>query len=432
MLRITRTTEKMAEAQWAITHWSSLNDLLVQYLSPAYANLFARPSVAADGAVEWYSELNGEPVPLLQLTADVRAHAESLLTQKLASVAELHQRLEQNGSLSADVLQLLKLAGQQPARDSIWVIEGQPVITVWPDSAPQPVAAAVPAARRLWWPWLLLAFLLAVLALFLLRGCLPTAPPESAVTQPEPAATQPEPMVAQPEPESPQPVIEKPAVKPPPPVKALCPVNRKKQQAPEVVIVFDASGSMAISMDATVEELQRWNEGYAPRNIEREPRRISLARTAANKLIDEVPKDMTISLVSAANCRSIAVSKPFAFQQRGTLKKSVNRIEPEGKTALAEALTKAGSLVDGVDRDAIILLITDGDETCGGDPCAVANRLKKAKPRLQVNVVDIMSTGAGNCIAENTGGGVFTVNNTRDFNKVVTEAMKEYIPQGCE
>lgn len=442
MLRITRTTEKLAEAQWAITHWSSLNDLLVQYLSPAYANLFARPSVAADGAVEWYSELNGEPVPLLQLPADARARAESLLTQKLASVAELHQRLEQNGSASADVLQLLKLAGQQPASASVWVIEGQPVITAWPDSAPQAAAAATATAaaagavtaRRLWWPWLLLAFLLAVLALFLLRGCLPTAPPEPAVTQPEPAATQPEPVVAKPEPapEPPQPVIEKPAVKPPPPVKALCPVNRQKQQAPEVVIVFDASGSMAISMDATVEELQRWNEGYAPRNIEREPRRISLARTAANKLIDDVPKDMSISLVSAANCRSIAVSKPFSFQQRGALKKSVNRIEPEGKTALAEALTKAGALVDGVNRDAIILLITDGNETCGGDPCAVANRLKKAKPRLQVNVVDIMSTGAGNCIAENTGGGVFAVNNTRDFNKVVTEAMKEYIPEGCE
>lgn len=103
-----------------------------------------------------------------------------------------------------------------------------------------------------------------------------------------------------------------------------------------------------------------------------------------------------------------------------------------GKTALAEALEEAGKRVNGVDRDAIILLVTDGEETCGGSPCDVALELKKRKPRLQVNVVDIMNTGAGNCIASNTGGKVFAVNNTQEFNKMMNNAVKEYIPQGCD
>lgn len=408
MLRITRTTEQLADAQWAVTHWSSLNTLLVQYLPSAYVNLFARPVAASDGAIEWYSELNGEPIPLDQLTADNAARVEFALAQKLASIAQLREKLLHNGSASDETLQLLKLASQQPARASVWVIDGQPVITAWPDNASLKAAPVAPV-RRVWWPWLLLLLLLAALALFLLRGCLPVHPQASV------------PHTAQPQPEKAKPAV-----------KALCPAERKQQQAPEVVIIFDASGSMAVSMDATIEELRRWAEGKSERNIEREPQRISLARTAANQVIDELPKDMSISLVAAANCKKVSVSEPFSAQQRGALKAQVNRIEPEGKTALAEALTKAGNLVDGVNRDAIILLITDGDETCGGDPCAVAKKLKSLKPRLQVNVVDIMNTGAGNCIAENTGGHVFAVNNTREFNEIVSRAMKEYIPEGCE
>jgi hypothetical protein len=43
-----------------------------------------------------------------------------------------------------------------------------------------------------------------------------------------------------------------------------------------------------------------------------------------------------------------------------------------------------------------------------------------------------MNTGAGNCIASNTGGKVFAVNNTQEFNKMMNNAVKEYIPQGCD
>ncbi|RKO82031.1 VWA domain-containing protein [Pectobacterium parmentieri] len=402
------------------------------HLSLSHRNIFAQPMQANDGAIEWYSEINGQPIRLTDLPTSERMRAEALLTQKQHIISELKNKLAQDRRVSEDVLRMLTLASQQPADSSIWVIGDQPVIT---ELSPPPIIAVAPviAPRRIWWPWLLLLLLLAVLALFLLRGCLPVAPTEPA--QPPESVTPTEPVTPEKpvQPTEPAAPIKPPKPVPPPVTKALCPAQRTVQQAPEVVIILDASGSMALSMDATPDELERWLEGdELVRDIEREPRRISLARQSTSNIIDKLPKDMNISLVAAADCRKVTASTPFPPSKRTALKNQINRIEPIGKTALAEALEQAGKLVDGVERDAIILLVTDGDETCGGDPCEVASKLKKSKPRLQINVVDILNTGAGNCIASNTGGSVFAVNNTQEFSNIMNKAMKEYIPEGCQ
>ncbi|MBU4682360.1 VWA domain-containing protein [Cedecea davisae] len=409
MIRITRTAESAAQCQWAIANYPELISLLGQYLPANMVNLFARPSAASDGVVEWYSELNGKPVPLAELSPGEAERLERVLEQKLAAIADLHAKLQPQGMLSAESLALLSVASGKPDRGSVWSVGGQPVITFWSANNVSAVPATI-AARRLWWPWLLAFLFIAALALFLLRGCMTqTAVPEVV-----------------------QPVAHITPVVPEKSIKKLCPAQRAELQAPEVVVIFDASGSMSLSMDATPEDLIRWSEQKPVTNIEREPRRITLARSSANQIIDSLPKDMNISLIAAETCNRVTTTSPFPAEQRAQLKASINRIEPVGKTALAEALTKAGKMVDGVNRDAIILLITDGDETCGGDPCAVAQALKQAKPRLQVNVVDIMNSGAGNCIASNTGGSVFAVNNTKEFSAMMNKALEEYIPENCE
>lgn len=373
--------------------------LIDRHLSAGYKNLFARPHLASDGAIEWYSDINGQPVSLTALPPAEKEQARALLQQKLIVIEQLYQILSLNNSAPADVMQVLSLASRQPDERGVWVVDGQPVITAWSERPAVPATPVARPGRR--WLWLLLV-LLVLLALLLLRGCMPTAE---------------------------RPVQHAPA---PLPVKQVCPINRTKQQAPEMVLIFDASGSMSISMDITPEELRRLMQDEPVENFDREPRRISLAHRSAKQVIDEVPKDIDISLVAAATCQQVFVTSALPFAQRNELKHAIDKIQPVGKTALAEALEKAGKLVDGVDRDAIIVLITDGEETCGGDPCEVAQRLKQSKPRLQVNVVDIMNTGAGNCIASHTGGSVYAVNNTHEFNEMMNQAIKEYIPEGCD
>ncbi|MGL4429808.1 MAG: VWA domain-containing protein [Silvania sp.] len=399
MIRITRTVEHSIPVQNYINLYPAFISLIDRHLSAGYKNLFARPHLASDGAIEWYSDINGQPVSLTALPPAEKEQARALLQQKLIVIEQLYQILSLNNSAPAEVMQVLSLASRQPDERGVWVVDGQPVITAWSERPAVPATPVAHPGRR--WLWLLLV-LLVLLALLLLRGCLPTAE---------------------------RPVQRAPA---PLPVKQVCPINRTKQQAPEMVLIFDASGSMSISMDITPEELRRLMQDEPVENFDREPRRISLAHRSAKQVIDEVPKDIDISLVAAATCQQVFVTSALPFAQRNELKHAIDKIQPVGKTALAEALEKAGKLVDGVDRDAIIVLITDGEETCGGDPCEVAQRLKQSKPRLQVNVVDIMNTGAGNCIASHTGGSVYAVNNTHEFNEMMNRAIKEYIPEGCD
>lgn len=407
MIRITRTVEHSAPVQNYINLYPVFISLVDQHLSAGYKNVFARPCQASDGAIEWYSDINGQPVLITELPPTEKEKARALLQQKLVVIEQLYQKLSMHNSAPADVMQVLSLASRQPDERGIWVVDGQPIITAWSESTVAQVAPVVSKGNR--WRWLLplLLLLLALLAFLLLRGCALTVKP-------------------------PVPAVPTQAVPVQQSVKQICPAKRTKQQAPEMVLIFDASGSMAISMDATPDELRRLMQDLPVKNIEREPRRISLAHRSAKQLIDEVPKDMDISLVSAATCQQVYVSPALPFTQRDELKHAIDKIQPVGKTALAEALDKAGKLVNGVDRDAIIVLITDGEETCGGDPCEVARQLKQKKPRLQVNVVDIMNTGAGNCIASHTGGSVYAVNNTHEFSEMMNQAIKEYIPEGCE
>ncbi len=429
MIRITRIVKPSVELTDYAASFSPFRTLLETYFPPSIQNLYARPVIADDGAVEWYSDINGQPRRLLDLSETEQSRARAVLEQRLDNVRALHQKLAISGGEPEAMMRVLLAASQTPAPEQVWVIDGQPVIVPPAEGAPRAAAAATAAAAvapavagRRWWPWLLLLALLIALILLLLSRCSPLRESAAPVTQ-APPTTSAEPIKTETSPAPQAPVK---------PGKAVCPAQRTQQQAPEMVVIMDASGSMAITMDATQDELISWNQGKYVENIEREPRRISLARNAAKGIIDSIPHDMNISLVAAENCRQVSLSPSFPFAQRTALKKRIEGIQPVGKTPLAEALMLAGKKVDGVNRDAIILLISDGDETCGGDPCQVARELKKRKPRLQVNVVDIMSTGAGNCIASSTGGKVFAVNNTQEFKQIMKKAMQEYIPEGCE
>lgn len=68
-------------------HYSRLRDVLLQR-APAAASLFAEP-VSGAGAVSWYGEGSGEPVPLSSLSPARRSEAEALLSRGLAALSPL-------------------------------------------------------------------------------------------------------------------------------------------------------------------------------------------------------------------------------------------------------------------------------------------------------------------------------------------------------
>lgn len=69
-----------------------------------------------------------------------------------------------------------------------------------------------------------------------------------------------------------------------------------------------------------------------------------------------------------------------------------------------------------------IVLITDGGENCGGDPCAFARQLNRTD--IQIDVVLVSSNSRElMCLTRETGGNFYTLNNISDFSKTLTRSM---------
>ena len=289
----------------------------------------------------------------------------------------------------------------------------------------------------------------------------PVDPPEPEVpAEPVPPLVEvpePEPELLRPRMVTPEPVPPKPEVVPPkvaapvrPPVpkaitienaKDVCPEDRPASLAPEMIVVFDASGSMQININATEAE-QEWlfkilNAGPNPlsrlspsdrqkfERLHREPTRIVTAKQATIDVMQRLPKDVGTGLVVVDQCPGGARNLGrFSPSQRGQMINRLSQLRPHQGTPLADGLLQGGELADGVTRQSTILLVSDGEENCGGDPCFVARNLKRQKPHLKINVIDIGGTGAANCAAELTGGKVYTVANVKELNLVVERATQ--------
>ena len=81
------------------------------------------------------------------------------------------------------------------------------------------------------------------------------------------------------------------------------------------------------------------------------------------------------------------------------------------------------------------MVISDGADTCGRDPCAAARAVKAKRPNVAINVIDV-SGGDGRataqCIAGATGGKVLTPNSTLDMKNKVQQATRLPDTRNCQ
>ena len=118
------------------------------------------------------------------------------------------------------------------------------------------------------------------------------------------------------------------------------------------------------------------------------------------------------------NCKDTKLEVPFAKKNSANIKLALNRINPQGQTPITYALEQ--SLNDfPKDSNAYnsIILITDGIETCGGNPCDLAELFQQKKIALKPFIVGLGITDSlkkfFNCLGtyydvadENEFGGV--------------------------
>lgn len=127
-------------------------------------------------------------------------------------------------------------------------------------------------------------------------------------------------------------------------------------------------------------------------------------------------------------CSATAQIAPIYASNTNNILNGMNSVDIGGATPLVYALDRA-IYQDFANLDTTtpkkIVLITDGGENCGGDPCAFARKLMKNRSDVHIDVVLASSSSkALSCLASTTGGHFYTVNNLADFTTTMTKSIQ--------
>ncbi|TKD48277.1 MAG: VWA domain-containing protein [Mesorhizobium sp.] len=163
--------------------------------------------------------------------------------------------------------------------------------------------------------------------------------------------------------------------------------------ADRVVIVLDASGSMWAQIDGKP--------------------KLEIARESLRTVLQSVPADREIGFMAyghreKGSCEDIELIVPPQAGSAGAVSAAADSLKFLGKTPLTSAVRQAAEALKYTEDKATVILITDGLETCKGDPCALGKELRAAGVDFTVNVVGFgLTADEGKqvaCLADNTGG----------------------------
>ncbi len=187
-----------------------------------------------------------------------------------------------------------------------------------------------------------------------------------------------------------------------------------------IEVILDSSGSMKSALP----------DGMA---------KIDAARTALTRLLESIPPETQIALrayghlfpAEKHNCRDMQLLVPFgsAGELKDKIIEQANLLKPLGYTPLTAALQMtAKDFPANSEGERTVILISDGKETCEGDPCAAARSLKKNHASVIIHTVgfcvDDVAKNQLECIATRTGGHYFAAADLEQLADVMSQAVQ--------
>lgn len=133
--------------------------------------------------------------------------------------------------------------------------------------------------------------------------------------------------------------------------------------------------------------------------------KMSIAKDILEDVSYWFPEDLDLALRAygstspseSKNCGDSVLLVPFAEHNRESIRAAISRLRPTGQTPIAYALNQAAYDFGTRDSDRAVVLVTDGIESCGGDPARAAREL--AEQGIMVHVIGF---GLGNAADEDT------------------------------
>jgi hypothetical protein len=173
-----------------------------------------------------------------------------------------------------------------------------------------------------------------------------------------------------------------------------------------VALILDASNSMNKPFEDTT--------------------RIEAAKEALIELFEVIPQGLGVRLSvfghrtskddREASCKDIQLLfplRPFDEQSKKDMTTALTKITAKGLTPLSDAVVRAGRDLAPLGEQSAIILLSDGEETCDGDPMVVANMLAALDPPIVLHIigldVDPQARETLKAMASATGGQYISV-----------------------
>lgn len=131
--------------------------------------------------------------------------------------------------------------------------------------------------------------------------------------------------------------------------------------------------------------------------------------------------NVNLDLAPTPNAAAIIMSK-------------VDALTPAGRTPLSSAVQQAADVLDYRKRPGVIVVVTDGEETCGGQPCVLGHKLHADADQLTIHVIGYRAQGPfswtgeqsildARCLAEDNGGLYISAKTSDDLVAALTKTL---------
>ena len=174
-----------------------------------------------------------------------------------------------------------------------------------------------------------------------------------------------------------------------------------------------------------------------------EPRIVS-ARQAMHRVMPDIALSRRLGLViygpgsQSESCENIDLRFPPIARAAPQILGAVDMLEPDGNTPLTAAVRRAAEALEFTERPGVVVLVTDGRETCGGAPCALGSELAATDADLTVHVIGFRlqrdynghpsfrpknAVYKADCLASKTGGKVVTTETAEELVAALRETL---------
>lgn len=189
-----------------------------------------------------------------------------------------------------------------------------------------------------------------------------------------------------------------------------------------VYILMDNSGSMADEIDGIT--------------------KMDAAKEAVNQFVEDMPNGTQVSLINYGfseegveednSCSAVEETFPIGEYEESEFNEALGQYGSEGFTPLALAIEEVGKVIEGSESTGshTIYVVSDGHETCNGDPVAAVEDLpedQNIETVLNIIGFDIQDDEVQSLvdITEANGGEYLSATNTDELSRVLKQEKLE-------